>query len=99
MLATCGRWSESTDPVSNFDDSVNRNPEKPASLDKNEDIPGHLQPLGSHRPPEGHIDIVEGFLEPETFYTEYVHINKPVLFRGAAEEMVAFQLWDDKYLK
>ena len=60
---------------------------------------GHLKQLGAHRPAEGFITTVDGFLDPETFYREHVLASKPVLFRGAARQLPAFQRWSDTYLK
>lgn len=60
---------------------------------------GHLEPLGAHRPAEGHIDIVEGFVEPEIFYEEYVKPSKPVVFKNAALGIPAFSSWSDDYLR
>jgi len=63
------------------------------------DPPGHLQPLGSHRPAEGHVDAVDGFLDPEPFYRDYVAASKPIVFKGAAKGIPAYTLWTDAYLK
>lgn len=60
---------------------------------------GHMLPLGSHRPSEGEIDSVEGFIHPEKFFYDYVRASKPLLFRGAAKSLSAYKIWDDSYLK
>ena len=36
------------------------------------DPPGHMKPLGHHRPPEGAIEELEGFPTPWDFYEKYV---------------------------
>ena len=55
--------------------------------------------FGAHRKPEGDINEVDGFLNPEEFFKQYVKPQKPVIFRGAAHNLSAFQLWSDQYLK
>ena len=67
---------------------------------KQEFIPtGHLQPLGSHRPPEGAIKSVAHVPTPQEFYYEYVLKGQPVIFKGAAKLSPGFQLWSDSYLR
>ena len=67
---------------------------------KQEFIPtGHLQPLGSHRPPEGAIKSVEHVPTSQEFYNEYVLKGQPVIFKGAAKLSPGFQLWSDSYLR
>ena len=70
-----------------------------SSLREKERPRGHLQPLGEHRPAEGVVTIVDGFLEPRQFYEDHVLASKPVLFRRAAHDLPAFQRWSDTYLK
>lgn len=66
---------------------------------KQEFIPtGHLQPLGSHRPPEGAIKSIEHVPTPQEFYIEYVLKGQPVIFKEAAKLSPGFQLWSDSYL-
>ena len=62
--------------------------------------PGHLKPMGSHRPPEGSIDAVDGFVSPQEFW-EYAKGlgSKPLLFKGAAKGVPAYSLWTDDYLE
>lgn len=60
---------------------------------------GHLKPLGSHRPSEGTVDVLDGFPDPHVFFQDYVHASKPVLFKNAARGIPAFNLWTDQYLK
>ncbi len=59
---------------------------------------GHLQPLGSHREPDT-IEERYDIPSPLEFWSNYVKISKPVVFRGAAKHSKAYRLWNDKYLK
>jgi len=61
-------------------------------------FPGHLQPLGSHRPQSG-VEIVNDFPEPHDFFKNYVDKSVPLLIQGAAKKSPAFKLWEDDYLK
>uniref|UniRef100_F6Z3G2 JmjC domain-containing protein n=2 Tax=Ciona intestinalis TaxID=7719 RepID=F6Z3G2_CIOIN len=62
---------------------------------------GHLQVLGSHRPPS--IDIDEFTLDnapkPEAFYRDYVRNGKAAIFRGAVLGSKGFNLWTDEYIR
>ncbi|XP_014661936.1 PREDICTED: jmjC domain-containing protein 7-like isoform X2 [Priapulus caudatus] len=60
---------------------------------------GHLEPLGSHGPPTGKLDIVDNVPSPPEFYQRYVRPSKPVVLKGAARSLPAFQLWTDEYLR
>ena len=63
------------------------------------DLPGHLQPLGSHRPPM-QVDVKDGQLNPIEFFDNYVKPSKPVLLKGAAKNFPSFLNWrNDEYLK
>jgi len=65
----------------------------------NYNLPGHLQPLGSHRPPM-HVDVLFSQLDPIEFFDNYVKASKPVLFKGAARSFPSFMVWkNDSYLK
>ncbi|XP_013411943.1 jmjC domain-containing protein 5 [Lingula anatina] len=64
-----------------------------------EEIPGHLQYLGSHRPAEGTIGIKDFWPDPATFYNNYIKPGKPLLFKGKAKGIPAFNLWTDEYLR
>lgn len=67
---------------------------------KQENVPaGHLQPLGSHRPAEGAIKAINYMPSPEVFFKEYVMINQPVIFKGAAKLSPGFNLWSDSYIR
>ena len=60
---------------------------------------GHLQPLGSHRPPEGGIQSLDFVPDPYDFFHSYVLRGKPVIFKGAAKSSKGFYLWTDEYLR
>ena len=59
---------------------------------------GHLEPLGSHRAPDA-IEERHDIPTPLEFWSNYVKISKPVVFRGAAKHSKAYKLWTDEYLK
>ena len=62
-------------------------------------LPGHLQPLGFHRPPM-HVDIRDSSLNPIEFFDAFVKPSKPVLLKGAAKSFPSFMLWkNDSCLK
>ena len=64
------------------------------------DLPGHMQPIGSHRPPEESISILSYVPNPVEFYEDYVIMQTPVLFKGAIAGTPAVTKWrDDKYLR
>lgn len=60
---------------------------------------GHLQDLGLHRDPEGHIDVYDDMISPEEFWRKYVSKRTAVLLKGAAKNFPAATLWTDQYLK
>lgn len=62
-------------------------------------VPGHLQPLGSHRPAEGKITSIDYVPTAEVFFKEYVMTNQPVIFKGAAKLSSGFSLWTDSYIR
>lgn len=64
-----------------------------------EDPSGHLQPLGSHQPPEGSLAVVDVLPSPREFFENYVKPGKPVIFRGAAKAMPPYTQWTDDYLR
>lgn len=65
-----------------------------------EGIPaGHLQPLGSHRAPEGVIKSIQDVPSPQTFYNDHILTGQPVIFKGAAKLCPGFNLWTDTYLR
>ena len=65
------------------------------------DLPGHMQPLGSHRPPLM-IETVSQTtkLTASSFYYNYGKLNKPVKFSGLLKDNDVIKNWqDDEYLK
>ena len=44
--------------------------------------PGHGEPLGRHRPPEGHVPILTDLPSAQEFWDKYVSIRRPVVFRA-----------------
>ena len=69
------------------------------SGDHTEKLPGHMQPLGSHRPMEGEIERISHIPDPMTFYQDYVDMNKPLVLEGAIRGTPPLTTWTDKYLK
>lgn len=59
---------------------------------------GHMQELGLHRDPDGHVDIVEEPYSAEEFWKNYVSKRRPVLIKGAANNFPAKSLWTDDHL-
>jgi len=57
--------------------------------------------------PQGHVEILDHVPPPREFFFDYMENRggpfegegKPVLFRGAAKAMPAYQLWTDDYLR
>ncbi|CAK0816134.1 unnamed protein product [Prorocentrum cordatum] len=57
--------------------------------------------------PQGHVEVRDVLPTPAEFFTEYVRpkdgpfagVGKPVLFRGAAKRMPAYEKWTDEYLR
>ena len=75
--------------------------EDTTNFTKEEDAhpPGHMQPLGSHRPMAGEIERIDYVPDPVTFYEEYVAKERPVIFTGAVLGTPALTEWSDQYLK
>ena len=75
--------------------------EDTTTFTKEEDAhpPGHMQPLGSHRPMEGEIERIDYIPDPVTFYKKYVIKLRPVIFTGAVLGTPALTQWSDQYLK
>ncbi|PIK59175.1 hypothetical protein BSL78_03921 [Apostichopus japonicus] len=63
-----------------------------------QDIVGHREELGKHRPPEGHINIFDELPNSHVFWDDYASKRKPALFRGVAKQFPAFRLWTDEYM-
>ncbi|XP_030842973.1 uncharacterized protein LOC100889833 [Strongylocentrotus purpuratus] len=62
-------------------------------------LPGHLQVLGKHQPPEGHIEILHDPPSPKEFWEKYARDGIPVLFRGMANNSLGVHRWTDDYLR
>ena len=62
-------------------------------------IPGHMQPLGSHRPAEGEIERINHIPDPVTFYHEYVVPKRPVVLSAAIAKTPPLTRWTDEYFK
>ena len=60
---------------------------------------GHLEPLGAQIPPVGEVFTTDEIPSPKDFFEQYVQPGKPVLFKGAATKMPAYNLWTDEYLR
>ena len=62
--------------------------------------PGHMQPIGSHRPPEENLTILFYVPDPVEFYEDFVLTNTPALFKGAIAGTPAVTKWNnDNYLR
>ncbi len=92
-ISRCGETDE--------DDSVSEGSSPGAAVPGNDRSPaGHLQPLGSHRPHEGVVTMIDGFIDPLPFHRQYMEPGKPVIFKGAAKGLPAFHTWgSDDYLE
>lgn len=61
--------------------------------------PGHMEPLGSHMSPN-FVEETEMFLDPYSFYHNFVDPKWPVVFKGLILETDAYKNWqDDNYLR
>ncbi|XP_065916678.1 bifunctional peptidase and arginyl-hydroxylase JMJD5-like [Dysidea avara] len=64
-----------------------------------DDLPGHMQPIGSHRPPEESILVINSVPDPLEFYEKYMGTHTPVLMKGAIAGTPAVTKWiNDEYL-
>jgi hypothetical protein len=65
------------------------------------DPPGHMKPLGSHRPPvEGPDEIAEGkSIEPRVFWKTYVAGHKPLVLRGIGAQSEGLKKWSMEYVE
>ena len=65
-----------------------------------DDLPGHMQPIGSHRPPEESISILPYVPDPLEFYEKFIMLKTPALFKGAIADTPAVTKWiNDEYLR
>lgn len=64
-----------------------------------EDLPGHLQPLGAHMPPE-QVRRLSHLPSPREFHEDYVVPKTPVIFEGALKNSPVWRNWqDDNYIR
>ena len=62
-------------------------------------LPGHLQPLGSHMPPE-YVRRVSHIPSPLEFHREYVSSKTPLLMEGIMKNADVIKNWqNDDYLR
>lgn len=64
-----------------------------------ENLNGHLKPLGSQIAPIGDVLAIDEVPSPEEFFYKYVQPGKPVLFKGAALNSPAYEKWTDEYMR
>lgn len=72
------------------------------ALTIDENIPGHLKPLGHHGiPVKDGIDELVNFPIPNEFYKNYAANSKPFIVRGVLPSInfPAYKRWNDKYLR
>jgi len=69
-----------------------------ADLYEGPDPPGHLQPLGSHRPATEPMDILEKPIHPKEFWSKYIRGHRPCLFRGVDKDSTGFKKWTPEYI-
>ena len=70
----------------------------PTGRTKGNSMLGHLQKLGSHRPPEGAVTELDYIPSAKEFHEMYSAAGVPLLMKGAAKQSKAYQLWTDEYL-
>ena len=70
------------------------------TTDENKDeLPGHMQPLGSHMPPE-YVKRVTELATPTQFVDQNVHPKQPVVFEGLIKDLDVRKNWaSDDYLR
>jgi len=69
------------------------------SSDAGTDLPGHMQPLGSHKPPIL-VQRIQHLPTPAEFYKTYVQPKVPVVMEGALDEATIWRKWqNDDYLR
>lgn len=59
---------------------------------------GHLQPLGAHSNASLPVDILDGPVDPQVFWSSYIEQHRPVLLRGV-DKGVAWEKWDEGYIR
>lgn len=78
--------------------SINGSQENCKSQKSNEP-PGHLLPLGSHMFSKNDVATLNALPHPQDFFQNYVQVSRPVVLKGAAKHLPAFNLWSDEYLR
>ena len=64
-----------------------------------EELPGHMKPLGAHRPPE-QVRRLSHLPGPKQFYEEFMVPKTPVIFEGAMRNSPVWRSWqDDAYIR
>ena len=67
--------------------------------DGEHDLPGHMQPLGSHMPPE-YVKRLSEIPSPSQFVEQYLHPKQPVVFEGLVKDLDVRRNWaSDDYLR
>ena len=62
-------------------------------------LPGHMQPLGSHMEPEL-VRRLDHMIPPPEFYEDYVVPKRPVIFEGLLSQTDVLKNWQsDDYLR
>ncbi|XP_046562648.1 bifunctional peptidase and arginyl-hydroxylase JMJD5-like [Haliotis rubra] len=71
-----------------------------SSLSHSADPPGHLQPIGSHAPPQT-LEVKHEFPHPSDFFAKYVKPGIPVVFKSILENIdyKPYKTWTDEYLR
>ena len=65
-----------------------------------EELPGHMQPLGSHVTPEYVKRVWGEILRGSEFVEQYVHPKQPVIFEGLIKNLTVRKNWaNDNYLR
>ena len=64
-----------------------------------EELPGHMQPLGAHMPPE-YVKRLSEVPTPSQFVEQYVRPKQPVIFEGLIKDLEVRKNWaNDDYLR
>ena len=64
-----------------------------------DELPGHMQPLGAHMPPE-YITRVSSYPTPSQFVEQYIQPKQPVIFEGLMKDLDVRKNWaNDDYLR
>lgn len=64
-----------------------------------EELPGHMQPLGSHMHPEP-VRTISHLPSPEEFYEGFVLPQTPLIIEGALRGSAVWKHWqNDQYIR